>query len=102
MWRSRATATIVKFIFSLYPVLAQIFPVAGLDDGRLGIGNLPGNGLLFFLFLQKISPFSAVACPKGEILCNYPRISPKSWATSRSRPGAKGLSSPAESRKERK
>jgi hypothetical protein len=45
--------------------------MAALDDGRLWVGQLPGNGLLFFLFLQKISPFSAVACPKGGEIMLY-------------------------------
>ena len=56
-----------SFIFSFHPILPQIFSSGGLDDGRLRVCQLPGNGLLFFLLLQKISPFSAVACPKGGV-----------------------------------
>ena len=36
-----------------------VFKVAGLDDGRLGVFDLPGDGrLLFVFFLHGDSPFA--------------------------------------------
>ena len=43
--------TILHFEFSiLHFTGAAVFHVAGLDDGRLWVADLPGDGLLLFVF----------------------------------------------------
>ena len=53
-----------SFIRSFHPILPQIFPVAGLDHGRLWVGHLPGHGLFLFLFLQKNLPLFGSSLPE--------------------------------------
>ena len=93
-----------------YPV----FHVSGLDHRRLGVRRLPGDGLFFVLF-HVLSPHTIVCAadagqyqnmPRqilpGPDACAYPNSFSNNSLTWAIRPGAKGLSSPALSRKARK
>ena len=81
--------------------LMAFFCGTGLNHRRLGVHNLPAGGLFFVLF--QFSHLANSISEAGEIIPQAAESAErKNSVTSSSRPGAKGLSSPASSRKARK